>query len=99
MLDTIKTLSLLCGTSGRETKIREYIISRINAKCEWHEDALGNIIAFKKGQKPASHKVMLDAHMDEVGVIATSARSEVLILRCCLQDRLFLTPAQQVLWA
>ncbi len=71
MIDTIKELSLLCGTSGRETKIREYIISRINGKCDWHEDALGNIIAFKKGRKIALHKVMLDAHTDEVGVIAT----------------------------
>ncbi|MBQ7961578.1 MAG: M42 family peptidase [Clostridia bacterium] len=76
MLDTVKELSLLCGTSGRETKIREYIISRIDGRCEWHEDALGNIIAFKKGRKPASHKVMLDAHMDEVGVIATFINSD-----------------------
>ena len=76
MLDTVKELSLLCGTSGRETKIREYIISRIDGKCEWHEDALGNIIAFKKGRKPATHKVMLDAHMDEVGVIATFINSD-----------------------
>ncbi len=71
MLDTIKELSLLCGTSGRETKIREYIISEIDGKCDWHEDALGNIIAFKKGSKTASRKVMLDAHMDEVGIIVT----------------------------
>lgn len=76
MLDTVKELSLLCGTSGRETKIREYIISRLEGKCEWHEDALGNIIAFKKGRKPATHKVMLDAHMDEVGVIATFISSD-----------------------
>lgn len=76
MLDTVKELSLLCGTSGRETKIREYIISRIDGRCEWHEDALGNIIAIKKGRKPATHKVMLDAHMDEVGVIATFINSD-----------------------
>ena len=71
MIDTIKKLSLLCGTSGRETKIREYIISQIDGKCDWHTDTLGNIIAFKKGRKTPSHKIMLDAHMDEVGVIVT----------------------------
>jgi endoglucanase len=76
MIDTIKELSLLCGTSGRETKIREYIVSRIDGKCDWHEDALGNIIAFKKGRNGASHKVMLDAHMDEVGVIVTFITSD-----------------------
>ncbi len=76
MIDTIKELSLLCGTSGRETKVREYIISKIDGKCDWHEDALGNIIAFKKGEKEASHKVMLDAHTDEVGVIVTFITSD-----------------------
>ena len=76
MFDTIKELSLLCGTSGREKKVREYIISRIDGKCEWHEDALGNIIAFKKGKNQASHKIMLDAHTDEVGVIVTFITSD-----------------------
>lgn len=71
MIDTIKKLSLLNGTSGRETKIREYIISQIDGKCDWHTDALGNIIAFKKGIKTPARKIMLDAHMDEVGVIVT----------------------------
>lgn len=71
MINTVKELSLLCGTSGRETKIREYIVSKIDGKCDWHTDALGNIIAFKKGRKTPSHKVMLDAHMDEVGIIVT----------------------------
>ena len=71
MIDMVKKLSLLNGTSGRETKIREYIISQIDGKCDWHSDALGNIIAFKKGRKAPAHKIMLDAHMDEVGVIVT----------------------------
>ena len=79
MLNTIKELSLLNGTSGRETKIREYIISKIEGKCDWHTDALGNIIAFKKGKKTPSNKVMLDAHMDEVGVIATYITSDGMI--------------------
>lgn len=76
MIDTIKELSLLNGTSGRETKIREYIIEKIDGKCDWHTDALGNIIAFRKGRKTPSHKVMLDAHMDEVGIIATFINSD-----------------------
>lgn len=79
MLDTIKDLSLLCGTSGREDKIREYIISKIEGKCDYHTDALGNIIAFKKGRKTASHKVMLDAHTDEVGVIVTHITGDGMI--------------------
>ncbi len=71
MINTIKELSLLNGTSGREKDIRNYIISKINGNCEYKVDALGNLIVFKKGKKRASNKVMLDAHMDEVGIIAT----------------------------
>lgn len=76
MLDTIKELSLLNGTSGRENDIRDYIISRIEGKCEYRTDALGNIIVFKKGKKEPKNKIMLDAHMDEVGIIATYINSD-----------------------
>lgn len=79
MLDTIKELSLLCGTSGRENKIRDYIISKIKDNCEYSVDALGNIIAFKKGKETASHKIMLDAHMDEVGIIVTYITNDGLL--------------------
>lgn len=71
MFDMIKELSLLSGPSGREADIRDYIISKIDGHCEYKTDALGNIIAYKKGKKAAASKVMLDAHMDEVGIIAT----------------------------
>ncbi len=76
MLDTIKELSLLNGTSGRENDIRDYIISRIEGKCEYRTDALGNLIVFKKGKKEPKNKIMLDAHMDEVGIIATYINSD-----------------------
>lgn len=71
MLKTLKTLCELNGTSGREEKVREYILGRIEGKCEYKVDPLGNVIAFKKGQKRAKNKVMLTAHMDEVGFIIT----------------------------
>lgn len=71
MLETIKELSLLNGTSGHEDAIREYVISKIHGKCEYRKDALGNLIVFKKGRNIPANKVMLDAHMDEVGIIIT----------------------------
>lgn len=71
MLETLKTLCLINGTSGREEKVRDYIVKRIEGKCELRVDPLGNIIAFKKGKKRAKNKVMLSAHMDEVGFIVT----------------------------
>lgn len=71
MLETIRELSLLNGTSGREKIVRDYIISKIDGFCEYKTDNLGNIIAFKKGKNKPKNKIMLDAHMDEVGVIIT----------------------------
>ena len=76
MLETIRELSLLNGTSGREDKIREYIISKIDGRCEWHIDPIGNLIAYKKGRNKAKNKVMLDSHMDEVGIIVTYINSD-----------------------
>ncbi len=71
MFDKLRDLCLLNGISGSEEKVREYIISRIDGKCEYSVDNLGNIIAFKKGNKVPDNKVLLSAHMDEVGMIVT----------------------------
>lgn len=71
MIETLRTLCELNGTSGREEAVRNYIISRINGKCEYQVDPLGNILAFKKGKNRSKNTVMLSAHMDEVGFIVT----------------------------
>lgn len=67
----LKDLCLLNGTSGDESAVRDYIISKIKDNCEYKVDALGSIIAFKKGKKRTNKKVMICAHMDEVGFIIT----------------------------
>lgn len=72
MTDLLKHLCLIDGTSGDEDTIREFIISEIKNFCEYKVDNLGNIICFKKGQKRPLKKVMVDAHLDEVGLIITS---------------------------
>lgn len=69
MFETLRDLCLLNGISGDEDEVRDYIISRISDKCECKVDNLGNIIAFKKGRKTPKNKVLLSAHMDEVGLI------------------------------
>lgn len=67
----LKDLCLINGTSGREKAVRDYIVSKIPADCEYEIDRLGNIICHKKGRNRAKNKVMLSAHMDEVGFIIT----------------------------
>lgn len=76
MLETLKTLCEMNGTSGREDDVREYILERIEGKCKIKVDAMGNIIAFKKGKNRAKNKVMISAHMDEVGFIVTYITDE-----------------------
>lgn len=71
MLKELKTLCTINGISGDESRVRDYIISKIKDKCEYKIDPMGNLLAFKKGKKAPKNKVMVSAHMDEVGFICT----------------------------
>ncbi len=74
-----KLLEKLCnenGISGAETQVRNIIIDEIKDFCEYSIDNLGNVIAFKKGKKTSSAKIMVAAHMDEVGLIVTGYTSD-----------------------
>ena len=76
MLDKLKDLCLLDGISGDEGAVREYIIDKIGDKAEIKVDNLGNVIAFCKGKKTPKNKIMVSAHMDEVGMIVTYVNSD-----------------------
>lgn len=62
---------MIDGTSGDEGAVRQFVISQIKDCCEYSVDNLGNIIAFKKGKKTPDKKIIIDAHLDEVGLIIT----------------------------
>ncbi len=67
----IKELTALNGVSGNENEVREYIISKIENLCDSYRiDSIGNVIAYKRGSG-SKQKVMLSAHMDEVGFIVS----------------------------
>lgn len=73
MLDILKDLCALNGVSGCEDEVREYIKDRAEKYTdEIIVDALGNIIVLKKGNKKPAKKLVLCAHMDEVGVVVTN---------------------------
>ncbi len=65
----LKELCLLNGTSGREAAVRDYVINQIKDYCEFSVDSLGSVIAYKKGEFEPEKKIMLCAHIDEVGFI------------------------------
>jgi putative aminopeptidase FrvX len=67
--DLIKRLTEAYGPSGHEERVREIIRSEVETLAdEVRVDTLGNLIALKKGSGEGK-KVMLAAHMDEIGLI------------------------------
>ena len=72
MNELLKNLTEAVGVSGEEKEIRLLIRDLIAEHVdEWHVDAMGNLIALKKGTGAVDLRVMVDAHMDEVGLIIT----------------------------
>lgn len=77
MINLLKKLMLTPSVSGREDKIREIIKNEVAPYCdEVSVDALGNIIAHKKGN---GKRIMFGAHMDEIGYFATHITQNGLI--------------------
>jgi endoglucanase len=68
----LEKLSNACGVSGDEGAIRKLILEEIKPHVdEYKMDAVGNILATKKGTGKNRPRVMLAAHMDEVGFMLT----------------------------
>lgn len=72
MNELLKNLTEAVGVSGEEKEVRRLIRDLIAEHVdEWRVDTLGNLIALKKGTGASSLRVMVDAHMDEVGLMVT----------------------------
>ena len=68
----LKELSEAVGVSGDESAVRKLVIEAIKDHVdELRIDALGSITAVKKGTGENLPRVMLDAHMDEIGFMIT----------------------------
>lgn len=72
-METKKLLKSLCdnnGVSGYEHTIRDTIISAFDKYTDDIKvDRLGNVIALKKGTSEGRIKIMIAAHMDEIGLM------------------------------
>ena len=68
--ELLKELTQTWGVAGRERKVREIILREIEGLVdESYVDAISNVIALKRGKGgPEAKKIMLCAHMDEVGM-------------------------------
>jgi putative aminopeptidase FrvX len=77
MLELLKELCRLNGVSGAEDPVRNFIQTQAQPYADsLRSDALGNLIVFKRGKKSTENKLLLAAHMDEVGVIVTRITEE-----------------------
>ena len=72
----LEKLSNACGVTGREEQVRNLLIKLMKPHVdEIMVDKLENVIAVKKG-KNCSPKVMIAAHMDEVGLMVKNVTKE-----------------------
>lgn len=77
LFDLLKEMSALNSVAGDENEVRDYIIKKLkNTECEIKTDNIGNLLVYKKGKKAFKNKIMLAAHMDEVGFMANYIDSD-----------------------
>ena len=82
MLERLKELSELYGVSGNETRVRACLRAAAAPYAdELFTDPVGNLYAHRRGSGP---RVMLAAHMDEVGMIVREITEAGTLLYDCL---------------
>lgn len=78
MLERLKTLSELYGVSGNESRVRAFIRKEAEAYAdELFTDPVGNLYVHRRG---SGVRVMLAAHMDEVGMIVRGITESGMLL-------------------
>ncbi len=79
MLNIMKKYQNAFSVSGYETQIAEIIVKDLeNVVDSISIDAVGNVIAFKKG-KDSSKKLMIASHMDEIGFMVVNIEDNGMI--------------------
>ncbi len=74
----LEDLTQLWGVAGYEKAVREFIRDEIDGLADeiW-TDAIGNLVALKKGKGAAgSKKIMYAAHMDEIGFMVKTIEAD-----------------------
>ncbi|MCO5207203.1 MAG: M20/M25/M40 family metallo-hydrolase [Anaerolineae bacterium] len=73
----LKQLTEVNGVSGDEKAVRLLLRDLIKDHVDdYWADAVGNLIALKKGTGESDLRVMVDAHMDEIGLVVKSDGSD-----------------------
>jgi putative aminopeptidase FrvX len=75
----LEKLSNARGTSGNEAEVRDILIEQVKGRVDnYRVDTMGNLITYKKakGVRRKALKVMLAAHMDEIGLMIVHVDSK-----------------------
>lgn len=76
----LKRLTEAMGVSGNEKEVRNIILEEIKDHIDEYEiDPIGNLIVRKKSSKKDARKILLAAHMDEVGLLVKDIDSQGLV--------------------
>jgi endoglucanase len=76
-LKLLEKLSNACGVSGDEGEIRQIVLEELKGRADdLRVDALGNVLVTKQGSAKKRVKVMVSAHMDEVGFMLVADDGE-----------------------
>ncbi|MCH7411223.1 M42 family metallopeptidase [Belliella sp. DSM 111904] len=72
-IQLLKSICEIAGAPGFEKRIRDLVIQTVTPHAdEVRVDNMGNVVVVKKSKKnPDNKKVMVAAHMDEIGFIVT----------------------------
>lgn len=70
--DLLKELCQTPAIPGREQALIDIMVRELRKTCDQVEiDAIGNVLGYRKGTKPGARKVMIAAHMDEIGFVVS----------------------------
>lgn len=76
LTENLEKLSNTQGVTGREKQVRDLMVEMLKPVCdEVQVDRMENLVAVKKGKAEAP-KIMLAAHMDEVGLMIKNITKE-----------------------
>ena len=77
MNELLQKLTEAVGVAGDEKEVRLLLRDLIAEHVdEWRVDTIGNLLALKRGTGESDLRVLLDAHMDEVGLMITDVDSD-----------------------
>ena len=77
MYELLKEMVNIYGATGHESRVADAVEKLLQGKADsFRRDALGSLLCEKKGTDPKGKRIMLSAHMDQIGLVVVSVEKE-----------------------